>query len=110
MLQHPAVQAVPQSIPRFTPRAQTDAAAQGGRGGPRGVDAHHAEWIAACKGGPAAYSNFDIAAYLTEIMVLGCVAMRAGKKLEWDGPNMLAKNAPEASQFVHPEFRKGWEI
>jgi len=42
--------------------------------------------------------------------VLGCVALRAGKKLEWDGPNMLAKNAPEASQFVHPEFRKGWEL
>jgi len=75
-----------------------------------GRDAHHQEWIAACKGGKPAYSNFDIAAYLTEIMVLGCVAMRAGKKLEWDGPNMLAKNAPEASQFVHPEFRKGWEL
>ena len=72
--------------------------------------AHHQEWFAACKGGPPAYSNFDISAYLTEIILLGCVAMRAGKKLEWDGPNMLAKNAPEASQFVHPEFRKGWEI
>ena len=93
--QHPAVQAVPQTIPRNTLP---------------GRDAHHQEWIAACKGGPAAYPNFDIAAYLTEIMVLGCVALRAGKKLEWDGPNMLAKNAPEASQFVHPEFRKGWEI
>ena len=75
-----------------------------------GGSAHHQEWIAACKGGKPGYSNFDIAAYLTEIMVLGCVAMRAGKKLEWDGPNMLAKNAPEASQFVHPEFRKGWEL
>jgi len=94
-LQHPAVQSIPQTIPRNT---------LGGR------DSHHQEWIAACKGGPAAYSNFDIAAYLTEIMVLGCVAMRAGKKLEWDGPNMRAKNCPEASQFVHPEFRKGWKI
>ena len=93
--QHPAVQAVPQTIPRNT---------SGGR------SPHHQEWIDACKGGKPAYSNFDIAAYLTEIMVLGCVALRAGKKLEWDGPNMLAKNAPEASQFVHPEFRKGWEI
>ena len=90
---HPAVKTIPQTIPRNT----------------TGGD-HHKEWIAACKGGPAAYSNFDIAAYLTEIMVLGCVALRAGKKLEWDGPNMIAKNAPEASQFVHPEFRKGWEL
>jgi hypothetical protein len=127
---HPAVQNIPITIPRNTAgRRETSqaaapardagaapergAGARGGRGrgggGPR-LDAHHQEWIAACKGGPAAYSNFDIAAYLTEIMVLGCVALRAGKKLEWDGPNMTAKNAPEASQFVHPEFRKGWEL
>ena len=73
--------------------------------------AHHKEWIAACKEGRPGYSNFDIAVYLTEIMLLGCVAMRVGKKLEWDGPNMRpANNAPEAAQFVHPEFRKGWEV
>src|SRR5439155_23875920 len=35
---------------------------------------HYKEWVEACKGGPAAYSNFDIAAYLTEIILLGCVA------------------------------------
>jgi Oxidoreductase family, NAD-binding Rossmann fold/Oxidoreductase family, C-terminal alpha/beta domain len=93
---HGAVKTIPQTIPRNAYR---------GRG-----EAHHQEWITACKGGPPGYSNFDIAAYLTEIMVLGCVAMRAGKKLEWDGPNMRAKNAPEASQFVHPAFRKGWKM
>jgi hypothetical protein len=93
---HPAVKAIPESIPRNSFK---------GKG-----DAHHQEWFTACKGGPEGYSNFDIAAYLTEIMVLGCVALRVGKKLEWDGPNMRAKNAPEASQFVHPSFRKGWEL
>ena len=67
-------------------------------------------WIAAFKGGAPAYSNFDVAAYLTEIMLLGCVAMRTGKKLEWDGPEMRAKNAPEASQFVRREYRKGWTL
>jgi hypothetical protein len=113
---HPAVKTIPQTIPRNTlGQRPTDAAgtpaARGNRGGGgQRLDPHHQEWIAACKGGPPAYSNFDIAAYLTEIMVLGCVAMRAGKKLEWDGPNMRAKNAPEAAQFVHPEFRKGWEM
>jgi len=45
-----------------------------------------------------AYSNFDVAAYLTEIMLLGCVALRTGKKLEWDGPKTRVKNAPEAPQ------------
>jgi len=38
------------------------------------------------------------------------VALRVGKKLEWDGPNMLAKNAPEAAQIVRRENRKGWEL
>ena len=42
-------------------------------------------------------------------MLSSNVAMRAGKKLEWDGPNLCARNAPEPSQFIHPAFRKGWE-
>ena len=70
----------------------------------------HLEWIAACKGGTPGYSNFDIAAYLTEIILLGCVALRTGKKLEWDGPKMRAKNAPEAAQYVRREYRKGWKL
>jgi hypothetical protein len=94
---HEAVKAVRQTIPRNT---------HPGGGDPR----HHLEWIAACKGGPAAYSNFDIAAYLTEIILLGCVALRVGKKLEWDGPNMIATNAPEAAPFIRREPRKGWTI
>ena len=71
---------------------------------------HYVEWVEACRGGNAAYSNFDIAAYLTEIILLGCVALRVGKKLEWDGPAMKATNAPEADKYVKREYRKGWEI
>ena len=71
---------------------------------------HYKEWVNACKGGPPAYSNFDIAAYLTEIILLGCVAMRVGKKLEWDGPRMRARNAPEAAQFVRRHYRKGYRV
>ena len=94
---HEAVKAIPQLIPRN--------AFQG-----TGDHRHHLEWIAACKGGRPGYSDFDIAAYLTEIILLGCVALRAGKKIEWDGPNMLAKNAPEAAEFIHRQYRKGWEL
>jgi predicted dehydrogenase len=70
----------------------------------------HLEWIAACKGGKAPYSNFDVAAYLTEIILLGCVALQTGKKLDWDGPAMKAKNAPEAARFVKREYRKGYSL
>ncbi|HEY2952944.1 MAG TPA: Gfo/Idh/MocA family oxidoreductase, partial [Verrucomicrobiae bacterium] len=54
---------------------------------------HMKEWFEMMKDyNKPAYSNFDIAAYLTEIILLGCVAMRVGvgKKLDWDGPNMRA--------------------
>jgi len=94
---HEAVKAIPQTIPRNEFQGGSDLR-------------NHLEWIAACKGGAPAYSNFDIAAYLTEIILLGCVALRTGKKLEWDGPNMRATNAPEASQFVKRHNRKGWKV
>ena len=43
-------------------------------------------------------------------MLLGCVALRAGKKIEWDGPAMRATNAPEAAQFIKRENRAGWNL
>ncbi len=66
------------------------------------------EWVAAIRGGPAAMSNFDYAGMLTEVILLGNVAMRVGKKIEWDGPNMKATNCPEAEQYIKTEYRKGW--
>jgi hypothetical protein len=38
------------------------------------------------------------------------VAMRVGKRLDWDGPKMRAKNAPEAAQYIRREYRKGWTL
>ena len=71
---------------------------------------HMQEWFRMMKEGKPAYSNFDIAAYLTEIILLGCVALRVGegKRMEWDGPNMKSPNLPEAAQFVKREYRSGW--
>ncbi len=68
------------------------------------------EWVAAIRGGPPAMSNFNYAALLTETILLGNVAMRVGKKLEWDGPNMRATNCPEAEKYIKPEFRQGWTL
>ncbi len=71
---------------------------------------HHRDWIDACKGGPPASCNFDYGARLTEIVLLGAVALRSGKTIYWDGPNMTATNVPEAEPLVHGYFRQGWEI
>jgi len=71
---------------------------------------HHRDWIEACKGGPAASASFEYGARLTEIVLLGVVALRTGKALFWNGPEMKATNAPEAEPFIRGHFRKGWEI
>lgn len=77
---------------------------------PRAHDGPYKEWIAACKGGPMCLSNFDYAGRLTEFVLLGNVALRAGKKIEWDAKKLRAKNCPEADQFIRREYRKGWEL
>lgn len=70
----------------------------------------YADWIRACKGGPPACSNFDYAGPFTEVVLLGNLALRLGKKIEWDGPKMRAKNLPEADKYIHPTPRKGWKV
>jgi len=95
--EHPAVLEVPVTLPRNTYSPDFDSA-------------QHLEWIHACKGETTCYSSFDFAAKLTETILLGCIALRVGKKLEWDGPNMCATNAPEAAQFVKREYRNGWKL
>jgi len=78
---------------------------------------HHKEWILACKGGEPAGSNFDISGPLTEVVLLGNIAVRMGQKLYekgiklyYDGPNMKITNLPEANKYIHCEYREGWTL
>jgi hypothetical protein len=75
---------------------------------PRG-NGHHRDWLDACKGGPPASSNFEYGAALTEVGLLGLVAMRVKKKIYWDTKAMKATNAPEADKFLKESYRPGWE-
>lgn len=68
------------------------------------------EWVTACKGGPAALSNFNQSGPFTEVVLLGNLAIRAGKKILWDGENMKATNAPELDRFIRREYRQGWTL
>lgn len=79
---------------------------------PRCESNHFAEWVTACKGGRAAFSNFDHAGPLTELVLLGNLAIRAGagQKVLWDGPNMKSPNKPELDQFARREYRNGWSL
>jgi hypothetical protein len=76
------------------------------------VQAHALEWLDAIKANKPemCYSRFEIGARLVEIMLLGCVSLRAGQKIEWDGPKMVAKNCPQAAQFIRRQDRTGWAL
>jgi predicted dehydrogenase len=71
---------------------------------------HHNEWIEACKTGGQTTCNFDYAGALTESGLLGNVAFRVGKKIEWDTKKLRATNCKEADQFIQHHYRKGWKI
>ncbi len=79
---------------------------------PRCESDHFREWVTACKGGRPAFSNFDHAGPLTEMVLLGNLAIRAGvgKRVEWDGPNLKVTNLPELNRLVKREYRRGWTL
>jgi len=72
---------------------------------PRIKGSHYGEWIQACKGGPKPGSNFDHSGPLTEMVQLGNIAIRTGKKLEWDGENLKCANVPEANKYMKKDYR-----
>ncbi|HEV8542458.1 MAG TPA: Gfo/Idh/MocA family oxidoreductase [Verrucomicrobiae bacterium] len=71
---------------------------------------HHKEWIQACKTGSPTTCNFGYSGTLTEAALLGNVAFRVGKKIEWDSKNLKAKNCPEADEFIQHHYRQGWKL
>jgi hypothetical protein len=71
---------------------------------------HHQEWLQACKTGAPTLCNFDYSGTLVEHNLLGTVAFRAGKKLQWDAENLKARNCPEADRFIRRSYREGWTL
>jgi len=88
ILNHAATKQIPESLPR--------------------TKGHLSEWVQACAGGPATFSNFETGGHLTEIALSGVVAVRAQKALVWNGPEMRAENAPETQTFIQAHYRKDW--
>jgi hypothetical protein len=88
-----AAQAVPKSIPRIEVK-------------------HEENWVLACKGKAAESSPIEYAAQLTETMLLGIVALRAGqgRKILYNADKMEITNVPEANQYLTREYRSGWSV
>jgi predicted dehydrogenase len=71
---------------------------------------HHKEWTHAIKTGGTTTCHFGYSGPLTETALLGNVAYRVGKTLEWDAKNLRARNCPEAEIFIQHHYRAGWKI
>ena len=54
-------------------------------------------------------SNFDYAVPLTEMVLLGALAQRTGKSIEWDSKKMEVKGQPELDELIKEPARKGWQ-
>lgn len=68
------------------------------------------EWAEACRGGEPAGCNFNWAGPLTEVVLLGNAAIRAGKPLEWDAAQRKFTNLPEANRYLQSDYQNGWSL
>ncbi|MGQ9461535.1 MAG: Gfo/Idh/MocA family protein [Candidatus Fervidibacter sp.] len=73
-------------------------------------DNHYLEWVQACKTGSQTMSNFEFSSLVTEVVLLGNVALLTGEKIEPEPETMKAKGCPEAEKFIKREYRKGWSL
>ncbi len=71
---------------------------------------HYQEWIQAAKGGKPASCNFNIGSRMTEVALLGALAARTARYLEWDSANLRVTNDAEANRLVNPPYRQGWTL
>ncbi len=68
------------------------------------------QWINACKGNLTTSCNFDYGGKMIEMMLLGLVAYRVGKKISYDGATGKVTDCPEANELLSRKYREGWTL
>ncbi len=77
---------------------------------PRALE-HHQDWLRAIRTGGKAGSDFSYGGPLTELAMLGVIALKMpGTKLQWDAVNTRFTNCEEANQYINPPYRSGWTL
>lgn len=92
---HPACLAVPQTLPRNADQ---------------GTLGHYREWVDACQGRGTTFAGFDVAAGQTEMVLLGTVAAKLGRKIRWDSATMSIPGEPSAAALIRPAYREGFTL
>jgi predicted dehydrogenase len=97
--------------PRLVPESKMQDFQRPAKSIPRSIG-HRAEWIEACKQGKpeGAKAGFAYSGPFTESLLVGNLAVRLQKRIEWDSAAMKATNAPEADPLIHAIYRSGFGI
>ncbi|MBL8556509.1 MAG: Gfo/Idh/MocA family oxidoreductase [Phenylobacterium sp.] len=85
---------IPQSLPRIH----------------GGLQGHETNFVRAIRGEEKISCPFEYAVPLNETMILGIVALKADRPIEYDGASGRVTNAPDANQYLGRTYRKGWEL
>jgi predicted dehydrogenase len=98
------------SVPRLLPESKMNAYTMP----PKTLERRsgiYGEWFEAVRGGEAPSEHWpDCAVPLSELVLLGCVAVRTGGYLKWDGPNMRFTNSDDANKLLKPDYQNGWNL
>jgi len=97
--------------PRLIPESRMREYGRPPRKLPRSMG-HHQEWIDACKAGKPgdAKSGFWYAGPFVEALLVGNLAVRLKKRVEWDAKTMRSPNCPEADNYITKFYRVGWTL
>jgi predicted dehydrogenase len=95
--------------PMLLPKKRNDEYAPPPQTLPRSIG-HYKEWIEAAKGGEPTGANFEYGCPVTELVLLGNIAVRTQEILEWDYENMKIRNSSKANELLKEEYHNGWDL
>jgi hypothetical protein len=68
------------------------------------------EWMEACKTGERAGCDFEWSGPLNDAVLLGNIALRTGKRLEWDAAKRRFTDSEEANRLIEAAYHNGWSL
>jgi len=98
--------------PRIIPEDQHRATPVPEKTLPRIKGTHQDDFLRAVRGGEPACSDFSYAAALTEMVLLGCLAIKAGpgRRVVWAAGTMRCPDLRDLGQWIRSESRPGWTL
>ncbi len=73
-------------------------------------EAMYGGWIKGIRTGSKPLCPFPYAGPLTESLLLGNIALKVGRRIEWDSAALRITNCEEANQYLRRQYRKGWDL